>query len=58
MTDAEVERNATPDLEVGVGAHPWPWPEDERLDPELLAGGDRRNVVDAYRYWRLDAIVA
>ncbi|SOD71563.1 tRNA G18 (ribose-2'-O)-methylase SpoU [Jatrophihabitans sp. GAS493] len=54
----EPERNATPDLEVGVGAHPWPWPEDERLDPELLAGGDRRNVVDAYRYWRLEAIVA
>ena len=29
-----------------------------RLDPELLAGGDRRNVVDAYRYWRREAIVA
>jgi tRNA G18 (ribose-2'-O)-methylase SpoU len=31
---------------------------DPRLDPELLAGGDRRNVVDAYRYWRHEAIVA
>ncbi len=46
----------------GVG--PWasehaePPPEDPRLDPELLAGGDRRNVVDAYRYWSREAIVA
>jgi tRNA G18 (ribose-2'-O)-methylase SpoU len=24
----------------------------------LLAGGDRRNVVDRYRYWQRDAIVA
>ena len=43
---------------VGVGPHPQPWPDDLRLDPELLAEGDRRNVVDRYRYWRLDAIVA
>jgi tRNA G18 (ribose-2'-O)-methylase SpoU len=45
----------------GVG--PWPggrdaWPDDERYDPELLEHGDRRNVVDRYRYWRLEAIVA
>ena len=44
--------------EVGVGPHPLPWPDDPRLDPELLAGGDRRNVADRYRYWRLEAIVA
>ena len=39
---------------------PWvgAWPDDQRLDPELLAGGDRRNVVDAYRYWRHEAVVA
>jgi tRNA G18 (ribose-2'-O)-methylase SpoU len=43
---------------VGVGPHPLPWPDDPRLDPELLRDGDRRNVVDRYRYWRLDAIVA
>ena len=47
--------------EVGVG--PWPggeesWPVDPRLDPELLREGDRRNVVDAYRYWSMEAIVA
>jgi len=44
--------------EVGVGPCPEPWPDDPRLDPELLAGGDRRNVVDRYRYWRMEAIVA
>jgi tRNA G18 (ribose-2'-O)-methylase SpoU len=44
--------------EVGVGPHPEPWPDDPRLDPALLAEGDRRNVVDRYRYWRRDAIVA
>ncbi|MGQ0830067.1 MAG: TrmH family RNA methyltransferase [Microthrixaceae bacterium] len=44
--------------EIGVGPHPRPWPEDPRLDPELLALGDRRNVVDRYRYWSVDAIVA
>lgn len=42
----------------GVGPHPEPWPDDPRLDPELLAGGDRRNVPDAYRYWSVEAIVA
>jgi tRNA G18 (ribose-2'-O)-methylase SpoU len=47
-----------PEAEVGVGPHPEPWPDDPRLDPELLRDGDRRNVVDRYRYWRLDAIVA
>jgi tRNA G18 (ribose-2'-O)-methylase SpoU len=44
--------------EVGVGPHPEPWPDDPRLDPELLAAGDRRNVGDDYRYWRHEAIVA
>ncbi|MXV90125.1 MAG: RNA methyltransferase [Acidimicrobiia bacterium] len=43
---------------TGVGPHPEPWPDDPRLDPELLAAGDRRNVVDRYRYWRQEAIVA
>ena len=43
---------------VGVGPHPPPWPDDPRLDSDLLAHGDARNVVDRYRYWSLDAIVA
>ena len=44
--------------EVGVGPWQGPWPEDPRYDPELLADGDRRNVVDRYRYWRREAVVA
>jgi tRNA G18 (ribose-2'-O)-methylase SpoU len=50
--------------EVGVGPWPADWPVDEHgvlpsyLDPELLREGDRRNVADRYRYWRLEAIVA
>ena len=43
---------------VGVGPHPLPWPQDERYDPDLLSAGDTRNVVDKYRYWRREAIVA
>lgn len=47
---------------VGVGpwadTHVGPPPDDQRYDPELLAAGDRRNVVDRYRYWRREAIVA
>ena len=46
------------DSSVGVGPHPQPWPSDPRLDPELLAHGDRRNVADEFRYWSLEAIVA
>ena len=44
--------------DVGVGPHPGPWPDDPRLDAELLEHGDRRNVVDQFRYWRREAIVA
>jgi tRNA G18 (ribose-2'-O)-methylase SpoU len=42
---------------VGVGPHPLPWPTGEQFDPELLANGDRRNVLDHYRYWSVEAIV-
>lgn len=44
--------------QVGVGPWPGPWPEDPRYDPELLEHGDRRNVLDGFRYWRVEAIVA
>ncbi|MNS71462.1 tRNA (guanosine(18)-2'-O)-methyltransferase [compost metagenome] len=43
---------------IGVGPHPQPWPTDKQYDPELLAGGDRRNVEDRYRYWTVAAIKA
>ena len=49
----------TADL-ISVGVGPWegPLPTGAQYDPELLAAGDRRNVVDKYRYWTLEAIVA
>ncbi|WIX80924.1 RNA methyltransferase [Amycolatopsis carbonis] len=43
---------------VGVGPWVGSWPTDPKYDPELLEHGDRRNVVDAYRYWRRSAIVS
>jgi len=43
---------------IGVGPWVGPWPDDPRYDAELLAGGDRRNVIDRYRYWSMEAIVA
>lgn len=49
---------STPERVVGVGPHPRPWPEGDHFDPELLAGGDRRNVEDHFRYWRREAIIA
>jgi len=42
---------------VGVGPHPKPWPTGKEFDPELLEKGDRRNVLDQYRYWSVAAIV-
>ena len=42
----------------GVGPWVGPWPEDPRYDHALLRDGDTRNVVDAYRYWTREAIVA
>ena len=58
---AERAERAEPTLPIGVG--PWPggpdaWPDDPRYDRDLLANGDARNVVDGYRYWTMDAIVA
>lgn len=43
---------------VGVGPHPLPWPEGPQYDEELLRDGDRRNVLDEFRYWSVAAIKA
>lgn len=45
----------------GVG--PWPggrqqWPDEPWYDEELLEKGDSRNVIDRYRYWKMEAIKA
>ena len=56
------EENPTPELTTwGVG--PWQGelptgPEAAKYDQELLKYGDTRNVVDKYRYWSMEAIVA
>jgi tRNA G18 (ribose-2'-O)-methylase SpoU len=44
--------------EVGVGPWAGQWPTGGHYDPELLTHGDRRNVVDRYRYWKREAVVA
>lgn len=58
---AEDDQPSADDREVGVG--PWrPTPTQpeppEHFDPTLVASGDRRNVLDHYRYWTHEAIVA
>jgi len=61
-----VQRNTdgeppNPSVELSTnGVGPWrgELPTDERYDPELLARGDSRNVIDRYRYWSIEAIVA
>jgi tRNA G18 (ribose-2'-O)-methylase SpoU len=61
LTDPDrtsLQGDATPDLPVGVGPHPLPWPDGAQYDRQLLATGDRRNVADRYRYWTVEAIVA
>lgn len=44
--------------QIGVGPHPKPWPTDSKYDPELLENGDKYNVIDKYRYWKIEAIKA
>ena len=64
MSDKEQPNNPSPELTTwGVGPWQGDLPEgydhpDSIYDPELLANGDTRNVVDKYRYWKMEAIVA
>ena len=61
MQDGDVETGGVEqsgDEAVGVGPWPGDWPDDPHYDPELLEHGDRRNVVDRYRYWSREAVVA
>lgn len=50
--------STVPSSRPGVGPWVGPWPDDPRLDPVLLAEGDRRNVADRFRFWTVEAIVA
>jgi tRNA G18 (ribose-2'-O)-methylase SpoU len=64
MTDEQIEPGPT-EWSTGVAGvgpwadtHPGESDDDPRYDPDLLQHGDTRNVVDSYRYWRREAIVA
>ncbi|GAA3937103.1 RNA methyltransferase [Microbacterium soli] len=60
MDEHTPERAAETPERTTHGVGPWQgeWPVDPRYDPELLERGDTRNVIDRYRYWRMEAIVA
>ena len=50
-----------PSVELSTnGVGPWrgELPLGDQYDPDLLAKGDSRNVIDRYRYWTIDAIKA
>ena len=58
-SDAPNDDNSSPELTTwGVGPWQGELPTDEHFDPELLANGDTRNVLDHFRYWKMEAIVA
>ena len=59
MADKEQTNNPSHELTTwGVGPWQGDWPEGDFYDQELLTNGDTRNVVDKYRYWSMEAIVA
>jgi tRNA G18 (ribose-2'-O)-methylase SpoU len=64
MSDKDQTNNPSHELTTwGVGPWQGEWPEGVELpesiyDTELLTNGDTRNVVDKYRYWKMEAIVA
>ena len=54
----DTDMPGTARFEVGVGPWEGEWPEGDHWDEQLLREGDRRNVVDKYRYWSMEAIIA
>ena len=63
MSEQPEPKSDTHPERTTAGVGPWPggraaWPAEERYDPELLEHGDTRNVIDRYRYWTMEAIVA
>lgn len=49
---------AMEEKQIGVGPHKKPWPTDSKYDLELLEHGDKRNVLDKYRYLTVETIKA
>lgn len=59
MSDEIQEPVAVPTWGVGpYEGDPTNDPNFAKFDPEPLANGDTRNVVDRYRYWKMEEIVA
>ncbi|MGL4339715.1 MAG: TrmH family RNA methyltransferase [Rhodoglobus sp.] len=62
MNDQRVnDTTPNPSVELSTsGVGPWrgALPTGEHYDSELLARGDSRNVIDRYRYWTMEAIIA
>ncbi len=55
------EKRAEPSHELttwGVGPWQGELPTEDFYDQELLREGDTRNVLDKYRYWKMEAIIA
>jgi tRNA G18 (ribose-2'-O)-methylase SpoU len=59
-TPVAVPPGATTHELTTYGVGPWEGelPTEPHYDPDLLASGDTRNVIDRYRYWTMSAIVA
>lgn len=58
VAEASEKTSAEANHVIGVGPWEGEWPSGDHWDEELLREGDRRNVVDKYRYWSMDAIIA
>ncbi|MFW0178689.1 TrmH family RNA methyltransferase [Rothia sp. P7208] len=54
------DEKTSAELSHTIGVGPWEGelPEGDWWDDQLLREGDRRNVVDKYRYWKMEAIIA
>ena len=57
-TEAQLPEPSHEQTTWGVGPWVGELPEDDFYDEELLREGDTRNVLDKYRYWKMEAIVA
>lgn len=57
--DENMHENASHELTTwGVGPWQGELPTEDFYDQELLKNGDTRNVLDKYRYWKMESIVA
>lgn len=55
---AEVPSESVERSTHGLGPWQGELPSGDHYDQDLLRDGDSRNVIDKYRYWKMDAIIA